>query len=304
MRNMKDATVFSLLLLMYLFCSCEKVILEQESSASEDEVNVVLTVTDVELYANGGYTRGLTPVEKACTRLCFAVYRDGTRVKYENQKYGDSDYGTASMKLEAGSYQVLILGHSGAANPSTTKATQIKFSNQTASGGSGYTDTFYYYADLKVTNGMPTQEYVLERATAMFRLIVNDEIPSNVKRFYFYYTGGSGQLDATTGYGNANSQQKVYIDVDDSSDGQPMEFELYTFPHENGQTVTFKVEAQDADGNALCSREFKAQMERNFITQYSGDFFTNGDPDNPDEPDENGMIWVDTTWDGIDEYTY
>lgn len=147
MRGMKDATVFLLLMSLLLFSSCEKVILEQESSASGEGINVVLTVADVEAYANGDATRGRTSVDKVCTRLCFAVYQNGQRVKYDNQKAGDSDFGTASMQLEAGSYQLLILAHSGDANPSTTKPTQIKFTNQTASGGTGFTDTFYYFGD-------------------------------------------------------------------------------------------------------------------------------------------------------------
>ena len=51
----------------------------------------------------------------------------------------------------------------------------------------------------------------------------------------------------------------------------------------------------------------KVPMERNFISQFSGNFFTDGEPDNPDEPDdedEEGSILVDTTWDGTEEYTY
>lgn len=307
MRGVKNATGLLLLMSLLLFSSCEKVILEQESSASSGEgVNVVLTVADVESYVNGDATRGKTSVEKVCTRLCFAVYQNGQRVKYDNQKSGDSDFGTVSMQLEAGSYQLLILAHSGDANPSTTKPTQIKFTNQTASGGTGFTDTFYYYGDLEVTNGMPAKQYVLERATAMFRLIVKDKKPSDVKRFYFYYTGGSGQFDATTGYGNANSQQKMTFDLNASTDGQPLEFELYTFPHDGDQKVTFKIEAQNADGQALYTKELKVPMERNFISQFSGNFFTEGEPDTPDEPgeDEEGSILVDTTWDGTEEYTY
>ena len=155
---------------------------------------------------------------------------------------------------------------------------------------------------------MPERTYTLERATAMFRLVVKDAKPSAVKRFYFYYTGGSGQLDVTTGYGNANSQQKVYFDLDSYSSGQPLQFELYTFPHAGDQKVTFKIEAQNADGQALYTKELKASMEPNFITQYSGNFFTQGQPDIPDEPDDpsesSSSILVDTEWGGMEEYSF
>jgi hypothetical protein len=290
---------------LLMLSSCEKAILDPSESPSKVNGNVVLTVADVESFANENLTRGKVPVEKACTRLCFAVYQDGQRVKYDNQKLGDSDFGTAVMSLEEGHYELLILGHSGEANPSTTKPTQIKFTNVTASGGTGFTDTFYYYGDLEVSGNMKEQQYVLDRATAMLRFMTKDKKPSNVKRFYFLYTGGSGQLDVTTGLGNANSQQKVYFDLDSSTDGQPLEFELYTFPHANGQNVTFKIEAQDENGTALYTKELKAPMECNIITQFSGYFFTEGEPDNPDEPtDEDALIMVDTTWGGVNEYSY
>jgi hypothetical protein len=97
----------------------------------------------------------------------------------------------------------------------------------------------------------------------------------------------------------------VYFDLDSSTDGQPLEFELYTFPHANGQNVTFKIEAQDENGTALYTKELKAPMECNIITQFSGYFFTEGEPDNPDEPtDEDALIMVDTTWGGVNEYSY
>ena len=302
------AAFFPLILLLLVLSSCEKPLMEGVSEDDSSENRVVLTVGEVETYINGEPTRSSLPIEQVCSRLCFAVYQGGTRVKYDNQKVGDADFGTCTMSLEAGHYQLLILGHSGNANPSTTKPEQIKFTNLTASGGTGYTDTFYYYGDLEVTSGMPECTYTLERATAMFRLVVKDAKPSDVKRFYFYYTGGSGQLDVTTGYGNANSQQKVYFDLDSYSSGQPLQFELYTFPHAGDQKVTFKIEAQNADGQALYTKELKASMEPNFITQYSGNFFTQGQPDYPDEPDDpsesSSSILVDTEWAGVEEHSF
>ena len=294
-------------LCLLLLNSCEKVIIDQETTTKKAVGNVVLTVDGVEAFANAEISRGEMPVERVCSRLSFVVYQDGQRVKYDNQKLGDSGYGTTAMALEDGNYQLLILGHSGNANPTTTKPDQIKFSNVTASGGTGFTDTFYYYGDLEVTNNMDEKKYTLGRATAMLRFQTEDRKPSKVKRFYFYYTGGSGQLDVTTGFGNANSQQKVYFELDESTDNGPLEFELYTFPHSNGQQVTFNVEAQDANGNALYKKVVKAVMERNIITQFSGNFFTEREPDTPDEPgndNPSNAIMVDTTWGGVEEYSY
>ncbi len=310
-KNMFFSSMF--ILVLGLLCSCEKAVFNDSSSQAsgdEEQVTVVMKISDIEAYVNGDLTRARVPVSQVCTKLCFAVYQNGERVKYDNQKVSESDFGTMTMSLDPGTYQLLIIGHSGNENPSTTKPNQVKFTNLTSSGGTGYTDTFYYYGTLVVSSGMGEQQYVLNRATAMFRLMTDDGKPSSVKRFYFYYTGGSGGLDATTGYGNVNSQQKVYFDLDATTDGEPLTFELFTFPHADSKVVTFKVEALNGNDEVLYSKEFKVTMERNTITQYTGAFFTDGEPDLPDEPDEpdtpqgSTSVYVDTEWDSTNEFTY
>lgn len=308
---MMKRTVVPFMMLLTVLCSCEKAVIDDNvpsnPQAGGELVNVVIKVSGTEAYSNVEPTRSNVPVSEVCTKLCFAVYQNGERVKYDNQKVTASDFGTLTMSLEQGTYQLLIVGHSGSANPSTTKPDQVKFTNITSSGGTGYTDTFYYYGTLTVTSDMTDKQYVLKRATAMFRLVTNDDKPSNVKRFYFYYTGGSGQLDVTTGYGNASSQQKVYIDLDESTDGQPLTLEVYTFPHQDSNIVTFKIEALGANDQTLYSKEIKAKMERNVITQYSGNFFTGSVPDTPTDPDTpsgNSSVLVDTEWGNLLEYEF
>lgn len=304
-------TVVPVTMLLAVMCSCEKAVYDDNVPTGPvsggEKVDVVIKVSDTEDYTNSDVTRSNVPVEEACTRLCFAVYQNGERVKYDNQKVTEGNFGQITMSLDQGTYQLLIVGHSGSANPTTTKPDQVKFSNLTASGGTGFTDTFYYYGTLTVSSNMGEQQYVLKRATAMLRLKTTDGKPAAVKRFYFYYTGGSGQLDATTGYGNANSQQKVYIDLDASTDGKPLTLEVYTFPHQDSKIVTFKIDALGDNDQALYSKELKAQMERNVITQYSGNFFTSGNPDtptDPNKPENNSSVLVDTEWSNLLEYTF
>jgi len=308
---MKKLTLIILpLLLLLLLTGCEKIVLDGADGVQPDAADgqVTISVDGANTSYAGFETRSSLPVEEVCTRLCFAVYQGGTRLKYDNQKLGDADFGTATFTLDAGTYQLLILGHSGQANPATTKPEQVKFTNLTASGGTGYTDTFYYYGQLEVTGSTPQLRYTLERASAMLRLIVRDAVPSQVSQFYFYYTGGSGQLDVTTGYGSANSQQKVTLPVTPGLQSQ--QFELYTFPHADGQPVKFKIEAQTSTGETLFTRELQATMEPNIITQYSGNFFSSSDPitdpdPDPDQPDtSSSSILVDTEWGGVEEFSY
>ena len=85
----------------------------------------------------------------------------------------------------------------------------------------------------------------------------------------FYYTGGSGAFDATTGLGCVNSKQDVKFDV---VAGQN-EFDLYTFLHDVDGTIHLTVTGLDASGNELYNRLFDVPMEQNHITWLSGAFF-------------------------------
>ena len=284
-----------LLMACLVLSACEKVVLESEEDDTQEQTgNVTLSVAGFEELK--GWARGTTDLMEVCTRLTFVVYQNDEKVKAVNQKADDSDFGKVSMTLDEGDYQVLVLGHScaGKDNPSVKNATKIQFTNHTESGsGTGYSDTFYYYGDLTVGAKQTSKAYTLKRAVAMFRLVTTDVKPANIKKVWFYYTGGSGALDATTGYGCVNSKQAVFFFPDEETDGQTMQFELYTFLHEEEGEIDIQVRGFDAvnDGNVVFERAFKGvPMQRNTITQYSGALFSTGnekpeDPDNPDNPD-------------------
>lgn len=314
---MKNKTVIPFLLMLVAACltaSCEKMSVDSAGQTVKG-ANVVVRVQAAEPAWSNGATRALVPISEVCSRLCFAVYQDGSRVKYENQKAGDGGFGTFALKLDAGTYQLLVVGHSGATNPSTTQPTKIQFTNPTASNGTGFTDTFYYYGTLVVGSDGAQLDVSMQRATAMFRLKTTDVKPDQVKSFQFYYEGGSGTLDATTGYGCVNSKQTVFIETGSDLTGQPLEFDLYTFPHEETDQVKFTVRAFGDDGRGgaqeLYTKEFDVTMKRNCITRYTGEFFTadapdpKGDPDNPQpgEPASN-VIQVDPAWGDIFDYTF
>jgi hypothetical protein len=85
----------------------------------------------------------------------------------------------------------------------------------------------------------------------------------------FYYTGGSGAFDATTGLGCVNSKQDEKFDVSASQ----KQFDLYTFLHDVEGTIHLTVTALDVDGNELYIRSFDVPMQRNYITWVSGAYF-------------------------------
>ena len=305
-----------------LLAACEKVVIDEEETGSkETSGNVTLSVKGFEEL--NGKARATMNLTEVCTRLSFVVYQNEEKVKAVNQKAGDADFGTVSLTLEQGDYQVLVLGHScpGKDNPTMKEATKIQFTNLTESGnGTGYSDTFYYYGDLTVGAKQTNKSYKLKRAVALFRLVTTDVKPTNIKRIWFRYKGGSGALDATTGYGCVNSTQVVFFYPDETSDGKTMEFDLYTFLHEEESTIDITVRGFDATtgGNVVFEQAFKGvEMQRNTITQYSGALFGTGneepggpdnpnDPNTPDDPNDPGdqgdegenTFVVETGWEG------
>ena len=309
---MKQNT-FQILLLLLTACllpSCEKMNMEEDNAqgANGEKQNVVIRITDINAGWDGATSRTQVHISEVCSRLQFAVYQNGTRVKYDNQIVGDDDFGTFALKLEAGSYQLLALGHSGTGNVTTTKPEKLQFTNT----GTGFSDTFYYYGNMTVSSDGALVDISMERATSMFRLKTADVKPAEAKKFEFYYTGGSGALDATTGLGCVNSKQSVFVSLDDTQTGQPLTFEMYTFLHQESGAVSFTVTAFDEDDGILYTKVFKnVPMKRNCITQYTGNFFTDdevGEPEGPSIPpsedSSSNVVYVDPEWADVFEFTF
>ena len=307
----KCLKTFLLLFAISLMTSCEKPTIEDEGGeeTSMAQKDVIIRVADMDAGWDGDASRSQVSISEVCNHLQFAVYQNDTRVASENQIIGDADFGTFALQLEEGAYQLLVLGHSGAANIATKKPEKLQFTNPGTINGTGFTDTFYYYGDMAVSSNGVRVDIDMKRATSMFRLKTNDGKPKKVKKFKFYYTGGSGVLDATTGLGCVDSKQTVFVTLDDSQTGKLLTFEMYTFLHQESDTVSFTVTAYDDQDSVLYEKAFKAPMRRNCITQYTGNFFTNDDGKTPDDgPSSNNpssnVVYVDVEWDNIFEYTF
>jgi len=279
-----------LLLTGILFAACEKPVIEDELQGTDTEAaNVVIRVTDVEAGWGNNASRALTNVSDVCTRVDFAVYQDGKKVKYEFQTIADENFGSYSVQLNEGKYHLFVVAHSG--NDHATMKTdqpQATFTNYNpdTSKGTGFTDTFYYYGDMTVSNEGATVNVSMKRTTAMFRLVTTDVKPEAVKKFQLYYEGGAKILDGTTGYGIGKAEQSVFVTFSDSQEGKPIEIDVFTFLHTETGKLTFTVKAFDAKDDVIYKKEFTdVPMQRNYITRYTGAFFTKDEPDVPDIPD-------------------
>lgn len=304
MKNIFIKTVLLIAVFAMTF-SCEKMNVNDFSGKDSGEPNLVLHVVTT---GNEAMTR--SDNTKFWNRINFVVYQNGKKVKGVNQVEGDDSYGQVGLTLEEGTYQVLVLAHSSDGNPTMTTAEKIQFTNAI-----GFTDTFYYYGTITVTDTQQTHNITLNRVTALLRFIIKDDIPANVSNLKFYYTGGSGALNATTGQGCVDSKQTVIMVVDPTTMTKPYSFDLYTIPQEATASLNLTVTAYDETQTVVHEHSFKnVEVQRNKITEFSGEFFKGGDtPGEDDKPEEGGettpqndifLISANTDWAGTITKSY
>ena len=246
--------------------SCEKMNVESDDDGSK--ANVVLRVGSVEQVPFGmARTRG-RDVNGICSRLNFLVYQDGERIRQISQTSEDEDFGEAQIQLPEGRFFLVVLAHSSNGNPTSTNANKIGFTNTT-----GYTDTFFYGDSLIVEDKDVTRTLELKRITAMVRFIPYDKIPSQAGRIRFYYTGGSGTLDASdNGWGVVNSKQSQWYDLNHNEEN----FEIYTIPHGNNDELTVTAQTYKGQTETIATeREIEGiPVLRNHITICRGYLFS------------------------------
>ena len=259
-------SAFHALAIAITLASCEKVAIPENDASEELNGNLRVSVYQIEQTPFAGSTRTTEAASVACTKLNFAIYdEDGSRLKQINQQSSADDFGSVAFQLDEGTYQLVVVGHSANGNPTMTDPTKIQFTNAT-----GYTDTFLCYGEVTIGEEPVNYEVSLDRIVALCRFVITDDIPAEVKKMRFYYTGGSGAFNAVTGLGCVASKQDVKFDVTPTGSKQ---FDLYTFLHDQLDNIALTVTALDASGNELYSRQFDVPMQQNNITWLSGAFF-------------------------------
>lgn len=295
--------------------ACEKAVFgDDEDSVETATGNVTIRVTTLEQidfgdgvgaksHASGssaGYTRASTPIEEVCTRIEYGFFQDGEKIETESQSIDDDDFGTLSIDLAEGTYQMVIIAHNGEGKATISTEDKVTFSNNKV------TDTFWTYDTICVTSTPTEFAAEVSRVVAMFRLSITGEIPDSASVLEFYYTGGSSTMSAATGYGVVNSRQTEDRDI---VEGQT-DYDIYTIPHEDDDELKIVTRVFDADGDTIFTATFEdVPVTVNKITVYSGDLFSY-DPDDEDADDDeeddgnststsfavSSVITVDSEW--------
>lgn len=252
-----------LALAVLIICACEKVDLNPEEVAPATNDNLTVSVSKLDEIPLSFYTRA--DAANACKRLNFVVYDSyGKRLKLNNQQLGDAGYGSTSFQLAEGEYHLVVLAHSSDGNPTLTNPTKVQFTN-----AKGFTNTFVYSGYVTIGDQPQQMKADLKCVTSLCRFTINDNYPAEVSKMRFYYIGGSGTLDANTGFGCVNSKQTVTFDV---TSGQK-QFDLYTFLHHQEGTIHLKVTALNDADDVLLEREFDVPMACNRVSWVECDFF-------------------------------
>ena len=256
-------------LILLIITSCEKPVIPGEYSTQGDlDGNLVVSVFQIEQQSFGtSLTRAV--IADYCSRLSYAVYdAEGKLVKQIHQQEGDTGFGTVFFKVDPGTYQVVVVGHSSG-NPTMTNSKKIKFENK-----DGFTDTFLHNSNVVVTDADDEEQVqaVMRRIVSLCRVVFTDAIPDGVSQMRFQYKGGSGAFDAATGLGSVNSTQKETFPVDAGDENCC--FDLYTFLHDTEGTIHLQATALDDNDNEIREREFDVPLKQRMITKLSGPYFS------------------------------
>lgn len=300
----KNLVMTAFLCLIACWCaSCEKMVVEEEEGSTPTSVkkngNLILRVTNNTVPEYETSTRAVQDITDYCTRFNFVLYQNGTKVKgvsQEKEKAGD-EFGEVAMTVEPGTYQLLVLAHCGnTGNPSLSDPENIKFNNTET----GYSDTFYYYGDIEVTSESKTHDIQLTRATTMVQFVFDEDMPSDIYRIRIDYTGGSGVLNAKTGYGGSvNSQQYLKWNVSSHAGKHDLfKLAIYTFlQHEQGN-LHVKITAMTENDEVILQREYdEVPVERNKKTVFQGNFFTA-------ESNQDFSFTAETGWEVLTTLNY
>ena len=276
-----------ILLAVLTMNACEKGYTAEEETKTGNESNVTLRVKSIEMvpFENTTISRASTEMSELCSRLQFAVFKDGEKKKNISQQAGAAGFGEATISLPEGDYQLVVMGHSCTGTATITDLEKITFPSNKV------TDTFYYYGTFTVGNDSKTVELDLKRAVAMLRFNLTQPLTENIKQLKFLYTGGSSTFSAITGFGSVNSRQTEIRDV---TSGQKV-FEVYTFPHAQEGKLKVTITALDANGTEIAETVMEdIPVEVNKISVYNGVLFD--DTTNSSSP--SIKVKGDGDWDG------
>lgn len=290
---MKQIKTLLLIFAAFLCAACEKYVAEEGTQSESKVIDGNLVVKAECVVTRAGETeenQESLPLKDRFTRMTMVLYQDDVRVDYVNQENSDPGFGTMSVDLDPGTYQLVVLAHSGQRSPTTTNCHKISFS-------APLTDVFSYYGDVVIGKEASKITVQLTRAVAKIQLNITDEIPEGVSFFNYIYKGASVSFDPATQIGVVSSTRRN-VEIEKAEGVKT--FELYTFVSSDNQTVDWDFAGYSELNEVIGSKKFSdIPVSLRKVTKIDSRVF-----DGVIEGPTDITFTFDDTWDGVVDYTF
>ena len=290
---MKQIKTLLLIFAAFLCAACEKYVAEEGTQSESKVIDGNLVVKAECVVTRAGETeenQESLPLKDRFTRMTMVLYQDDVRVDYVNQENSDPGFGTMSVDLDPGTYQLVVLAHSGQRSPTTTNCHKISFS-------APLTDVFSYYGDVVIGKEASKITVQLTRAVAKIQLNITDEIPDGVSFFNYIYKGASVSFDPATQIGVVSSTRRN-VEIEKAEGVKT--FELYTFVSSDNQTVDWDFAGYSELNEVIGSKKFSdIPVSLRKVTKIDSRVF-----DGVIEGPTDITFTFDDTWDGVVDYTF
>ena len=290
---MKQIKTLLLIFAAFLCAACEKYVAEEGTQSESKVIDGNLVVKAECVVTRAGEmeeNQESLPLKDRFTRMTMVLYQDDVRVDYVNQENSDPGFGTMSVDLDPGTYQLVVLAHSGQRSPTTTNCHKISFS-------APLTDVFSYYGDVVIGKEASKITVQLTRAVAKIQLNITDEIPEGVSFFNYIYKGASVSFDPATQIGVVSSTRRN-VEIEKAEGVKT--FELYTFVSSDNQTVDWDFAGYSESNEVIGSKKFSdIPVSLRKVTKIDSPVF-----DGVIEGPTDITFTFDDTWEGVVDYTF
>lgn len=290
---MKQIKTLLLIFAAFLCAACEKYVAEEGTQSESKVIDGNLVVKAECVVTRAGEmeeNQESLPLKDRFTRMTMVLYQNDVRVDYVNQVNTDPGFGTMSVDLDPGTYQLVVLAHSGQRSPTTTNCHKISFS-------APLTDVFSYYGDVVIGKEASKITVQLTRAVAKIQLNITDEIPEGVSFFNYIYKGASVSFDPATQIGVVSSTRRN-VEIEKAEGVKT--FELYTFVSSDNQTVDWDFAGYSELNEVIGSKKFSdIPVSLRKVTKIDSPVF-----DGVIEGPTDITFTFDDTWDGVVDYTF
>ena len=212
-------------------------------------------------------------------------------VTENHQTTKDDDFGTLSLMLDKDkTYTLYAIGHKESA-PTTMAGGVVTFPDTKKLQTLYYSTTF---TPAKTT----ALSCMMQRAVGMFRIIITDEIPTEVKKIEVTANSTPTQwsFPRRSGITPTDTYNVSWTDYTTETDGTTM-FSIYVLGSDTEKPCTVTVSAYAADGTLLKAHTFTdVPIRNNYRTVYRGRFFK--------DATFSSSFQVEEDWQKYDEVGY